>query len=145
MVPLQVWPMVNSNNLYIGTAIRGALYLLCYLYVTFLLTPIAAYHRPKLERAHKAWPNLFCSFLCSAVLGFLCKDGNLFFISAIKSLGNFLIFLLLILLYVVLSPLLFIYKLGQALWARSNFGLWYAAIGVVKMLHTDNKVNTESL
>ena len=37
MVPLQVWPMVNSNNLYIGTAIRGALYLLCYLYVTFLL------------------------------------------------------------------------------------------------------------
>ena len=36
-------------------------------------------------------------------------------------------------------------KLGQALWARSKFGLWYAAIGVVKMLHTDNKVNTESL
>ena len=36
-------------------------------------------------------------------------------------------------------------KLGQALWARSNFGLWYAAIGVVKMLHTDNKVNTEPL
>ena len=30
-------------------------------------------------------------------------------------------------------------KLGQALWARSNFGLWYAAVGVVKMLHTDNK------
>ena len=22
-------------------------------------TPLAAYHRPKLERAHKAWPNLF--------------------------------------------------------------------------------------
>ena len=25
------------------------------------------------------------------------------------------------------------YKLGQALWARSNFGVWYAAVGVVKM------------
>merc|ERR1712163_75919 len=34
---------------------------------------------------------LSCSFLCSAVLGFLCKDGNLFLISAIKSLGNFII------------------------------------------------------
>ena len=37
MVPLQVWPMVKSNSRYIGTAIRGTLYLLCYLYVTFLL------------------------------------------------------------------------------------------------------------
>ena len=32
-----------------------------------------------------------------------------------------------------------LYKLGQALWVRSKFGLWYAAVGVVKMLHTDNK------
>ena len=32
---------------------------------------------------------------------------------------------------------------SRPLWARSNFGLWYAAKGVVKMLHTDNKVNTE--
>ena len=39
----------------------------------------------------------------------------------------------------------YLYKLGQALWARSNFGLWYAAIGVVKMLHTDKKLNTEPL
>merc|ERR1712101_100141 len=36
---------------------------------------------------------LICSFLCSAVLGFLCKNGRLFLISAIKSLGNFLILL----------------------------------------------------
>merc|ERR1711895_12214 len=36
---------------------------------------------------------LICSFLCSAVLGFLCKNGHLFLISAIKSLGNFLILL----------------------------------------------------
>ena len=28
---------------------------------------------------------------------------------------------------------------ARTLWARSKFGLWYAAVGVVKMLHTDNK------
>merc|ERR1712041_14827 len=28
---------------------------------------------------------------------------------------------------------------SRPLWARSKFGLWYAALGVVKMLHTDNK------
>ena len=28
---------------------------------------------------------------------------------------------------------------SRPLWARSNFGLWYVALGVVKMLHTDNK------
>ena len=36
-------------------------------------------------------------------------------------------------------------KLGQALWARSKFGLWYAAVGVVKMLHTDNKQQIRKL
>ena len=36
-------------------------------------------------------------------------------------------------------------KLGQALWARSNFGVWYAAVGVVKMLHTDNKQKIRKL
>ena len=36
-------------------------------------------------------------------------------------------------------------KLGQALWARSKFGLWYAAVGVVKMLHTDNKQKIRNL
>ena len=35
--------------------------------------------------------------------------------------------------------------MGQALWARSKFGLWYAAVGVVKMLHTDNKQQIRKL
>merc|ERR1711905_101899 len=34
------------------------------------------------------------SFLCSAVLGVLCKRGNCFWMPSIKYLGNFLIFLL---------------------------------------------------
>ena len=38
-----------------------------------------------------------------------------------------------------------LYKLGQALWARSNFGILYAAVGVVKMLHTDNKQKIRKL
>merc|ERR1712243_58707 len=38
--------------------------------------------------------SLTCSFLCSAVLGVLCKNGNFFLMSSIKSLGNFLILLL---------------------------------------------------
>merc|ERR1711867_19432 len=38
-----------------------------------------------------------------------------------------------------------ILQLGQALWARSNFGVWYAAVGVVKMLHTDNKQKIRKL
>ena len=28
---------------------------------------------------------------------------------------------------------------SRPLWARSKFDLWYAALGVVKMLHIDNK------
>ena len=31
-------------------------------------TPIAAYHRPNLERAHKAWPNLYYTVLNCTVL-----------------------------------------------------------------------------
>ena len=36
-------------------------------------------------------------------------------------------------------------KLGQALWARSKLGVWYEAVGVVKMLHTDNKQDIRKL
>merc|ERR1712240_158573 len=35
-----------------------------------------------------------CSFLCSPVLGLLCKNGNFFWMPSIKFLGNFLIWLL---------------------------------------------------
>ena len=34
---------------------------------------------------------------------------------------------------------------ARTLWARSKFGLWYAAVGVVKMLHTDNKQQIRKL
>merc|ERR1711873_307908 len=37
--------------------------------------------------------SLTCSFLCSAVLGVLCKKGNFFLMPSIKSVGNFLILL----------------------------------------------------
>ena len=36
-------------------------------------------------------------------------------------------------------------KLGQALWARSKLGVWYEAVGVVEMLHTDNKQDIRKL
>merc|ERR1712089_59482 len=69
------------------------------------VTPGGLYHRPNLERAHKgrlplvslssecflSCIILICSFLCSAHLVFLCKDGNFFFMSSIKSLENLLI------------------------------------------------------
>ena len=35
--------------------------------------------------------------------------------------------------------------MGQALWARSKLGVWYEAVGVVKMLHTDNKQDIRKL
>ena len=53
MGPLQFWGMRLE-----GLCINFLIF--CLLSVcNIFITPTAAYHTPQLERAHKAWPNLF--------------------------------------------------------------------------------------
>merc|ERR1712082_572063 len=67
-------------------------------------TPTAAYHRPNLERAHKAWPNLYCTELyctvpyCTVLYTLLCSSAQILLLSrsiyvAIHSNNDFLGFI----------------------------------------------------
>ena len=46
---------------------------------------------------------------------------------------------------IMITWIIFQTSWARTLWARSKFGLWYAAVGVVKMLHTGNKHNIRKL